>query len=58
MYHPLRWAIRDIRSFLHLDSKKREQYLVTPSRDFTRKRILTFDRTGALVLGLLKKVWQ
>jgi hypothetical protein len=57
MYHPLRWAIRDIRSFLRLDLTKREQYLVSPARNFTRKRCLTFDRTAVLVLGLLKKAW-
>ncbi|MBL7791198.1 MAG: hypothetical protein JNK77_02655 [Saprospiraceae bacterium] len=55
MYAPLRWAIGDLRKFFVLDIVKRGLYLLNPERDFTRNRKLSFRRTAALVLGLLKK---
>lgn len=55
MYAPLRWAIGDLRKFFELDDMKRGLYLLDPARNFTRYRKLSFRRTAALVLGLLKK---
>lgn len=55
MYAPLRWAIRDIRKFFVLTDKERQLYLVDPLRNFTRNRLLSFPRTAAIILSLLKK---
>ncbi len=51
----LRYAVKAIRNFFVLSNDKRQQYLGDPKRDFTRNRLLNFERTAILVLGLLKK---
>jgi len=58
MLAAFRWALKDLRSFLVLDAEKRQRYLIDPQRNFTRRRSLTFERTAALVLSLLKKAWS
>lgn len=55
MYAPLQWVIGDLRKFFELDSFKRGLNLLNPARNFTRCRKISFRRTTALVLGLLKK---
>ena len=52
MYRHLFWAFRDLHTFCQLDEQKRELYLDNLSKDFTRKRLLFFDRTVALALSL------
>lgn len=44
-----------IRRFSYLSPHKRERYLERPKRDFTRKSPLTFRRTVALIMGLMRK---
>lgn len=55
MRFPLHHFLAKVRGFVYLNTARRQQYLYFPESTFTRNSPLTFRRTVALVIGLLRK---
>lgn len=47
--------LKILRRFPKLTPEQRQRYLLHPQRDFTRRSPLSFQRTMALILGLMRK---